>query len=594
MLLKNIRNPLTKLSVKQQLILVFIILAIPVFLFDWYANTKVEEMIKRNVTSAYVQLNNQHFQMINRDIDSMDRMMTTIILNPLTQNMAGNGDETVYKRVNEYQEMSKLLASYSMNVGGGESIYFSYYVYDPHSIYNFAPNQPHLGRAGVYFYSDENQATFIRGAIEKKGKGMLVLMDDEGQQVLSYVRAVNSVYRGNNIIGVLVATQIQKKIQNSMNSVTLPTNSEIYLVDLSDRILASTTYKNGNTIELPAEVGMGVGEFEDTKDKITKDFIYVVHSNFIQQQKLVYEIPIISLLQQQKELKSFIKLILIGYTVLGLVLIIYFWNSLMTPLQRLASFARSFAPGKKVPSRIESKRNDEVGVLINSVYDMTNRINVLIHDKYAMEIKQKEAQLKILYEQINPHLLYNTLESIYWKSSLEGHTESTEMIKDLSNLMRIGLSRGQELITVEKELEHAKAYISLEKKRYEYNFKIDWQIDEATFINLIPKITLQPLIENAIVHGVRNMDEDGEIVISTELKNGCIIVRIEDNGFKEVNYETINLLLNEKKPSSGYGLRNVHQRIHLHFGNEYGLSVQPRHGGGTVVIIRLPECKETP
>lgn len=594
MLLKNLRNPLTKLSVKQQLILVFVILAIPVFLFDWYANTKVEEMIKRNVTSAYVQLNKQHFQMINRDIDSMDRMMTTIILNPLTQNMAGNGDETVYKRVTEYQEMSKLLASYSMNVGGGESIYFSYYVYDPHSLYNFAPNQPHFGRAGVYFYSDENQATFIRGAIEKKGKGMLVLMDDGGQQVLSYVRAVNSVYRGNNIIGVLVATQIHKKIQDSMNSVSLPTNSEIYLVDLSDRILASTTYKNGNTIELPAEVGMGVGEFEDTKDKITKDFIYVVHSNFIQQQKLVYEIPIISLLQQQKELKSFIKFILIGYTVLGLVLIIYFWNSLVTPLQRLASFARSFAPGKKVPNRIESKRNDEVGVLINSVYDMTNRINVLIHDKYAMEIKQKEAQLKILYEQINPHLLYNTLESIYWKSSLEGHTESTEMIKDLSNLMRIGLSRGQELITLEKELEHAKAYTSLEKKRYEYNFKIDWQIDEATLINLIPKITLQPLIENAIIHGIRNMDEDGEIVISTEIDNGCVIVRIEDNGFKAVNYEVCNLLLNERNPSSGYGLRNVHQRIQLHFGNEHGVSIQPRHGGGTVVIISLPECKETP
>ncbi|HEX7057787.1 MAG TPA: sensor histidine kinase, partial [Bacilli bacterium] len=236
------------------------------------------------------------------------------------------------------------------------------------------------------------------------------------------------------------------------------------------------------------------------------------------------------------------------------------------------------------------------GVLIYSVYDMANRLNHLIQYRYTMEIKQKEAQLRILYQQINPHLLYNTLESIYWKSSLEGHSEAAEMIKELAKLMRIGLSRGRELITLREEMEHASAYARLQQKRYESGFRIHFRIESDTLDNLIPKITLQPLIENAIVHGVRNMGEDGEIVVSAEAADHKVIIRVEDNGYKAVDYAAIDQMLNGENaaPPLGYGLRNVHERIRLHFGAEYGLRFAPREQGGTVVTITLPECREEP
>lgn len=254
---------------------------------------------------------------------------------------------------------------------------------------------------------------------------------------------------------------------------------------------------------------------------------------------------------------------------------------------------RKYEPGNRVPETPRRGSNDEVSVLINATYDMARRLNSLIMYKYQMELKQKESQLQLLYQQINPHLLYNTLESIYWKSSLEGNVESAEMIKELSKLMKISLSRGRELITLEEELEHAGAYIKLQQHRHDYVFAVIWNIAPGTTRNLIPKITLQPLIENAIIHGVKHMEEDGEIIITSVLEDGRIRITIEDNGYKQVDYKAIEQILNDDSPNpvNGYGIRNIHQRVQLHFGRDYGISYRARERGGTIVSVILPKSE---
>lgn len=246
-----------------------------------------------------------------------------------------------------------------------------------------------------------------------------------------------------------------------------------------------------------------------------------------------------------------------------------------------------------MPETPKRGSNDEVSVLISSTYDMARRLNGLIMYKYQMELKQKESQLQLLYQQINPHLLYNTLESIYWKSSLEGNVESAEMIKELSKLMKISLSRGRELITLEEELEHASAYIKLQQHRYDYVFSVTWNIAAETKSNLIPKITLQPLIENAIIHGVKNMEEDGAIIITAAAMEDRVLITIEDNGYKQADYEAITRILYDESPNpaSGYGIRNINQRVQLHFGPDYGITYRPRAGGGTVAAVLLPKTE---
>ncbi len=600
-------NPLTRMRVKHQLILLFFVLVSPVILLNWYANTRAEEILKRHVTNAYAELNKQNFSLIARDIDTISRIMTTIIQNPVTQSLQhqvepfdlpDDPDET-FDRVKQYQAADRLLNNYSLGMTGGEAVYYYLYIYDPDGQYPFAPiPQSKYKNGGVFFYSDETKPEWIDEATELKGRGYLKLVKELSsasvKNTLGYIRAVNSTVQGNKTIGVLVATNMNKKIEQSLQPVSLPDEGEIYLTDYDNRVLASSTSKIGNTLELPANLVTG-DDPEGTVDVIDSSYIYVEHYHYASQQKLIYKIPIRSMLQQSSELKQVIQLISAVYFLFGLAVMAYFWRSLLTPMQRLAVFTRAYEPGKKVPDRVENGRNDEVGVLIHAVHGMARRMNSLIEDRYLMEIKQKEIELQVLYQQINPHLLYNTLESIYWKSALEGNSQSAEMIKELATLMRIALSRGRELIPLSEELEHAEAYMNLQQKRYEYEFKVTWDLAEDTLDNLIPKITLQPLIENAIIHGVRNMGEDGEIAVTARSETDRIVIRIADNGYKEVDYEAIvrTLSADQEQPKTGYGIRNVHQRIQLHFGPSYGLHYGPGEGGGTIVTIALPIRAQT-
>ncbi|MFD0674222.1 sensor histidine kinase [Cohnella sp. GCM10027633] len=599
----SIRNPLTKMNVRQQLILLLLVLVSPVFILNWYANMMAERILTSQVTSAYEELNKQNHFLLNRDIDTINRIMSTIIQNPVAQKMIIEpGDEQI-DLVRKDSDMTKLLRSNSVGIFGGEAVYYFLFVFDPNDRFDFAPNNVNIDKmdtsSNVFYYSDANKLPWMEAALAQKGKGVFAYIDSLGpkgdQETLAYMRTVNNISRGNSVIGILVATKMEKKIEESFGTVSLPEGGEMYLTDWNNRVLSSTTGMIGRTIRLPEPIGTE-SEFERTTSVISDGFIYVMHAKLSLNQKLIYKIPASSLLQKQDELKRVIQLVSIVYSLFALVVMMYFWRSLMNPLQKLATFSRSYEPGRPLPKAPPNERNDEVGVLIYSVHNMTRRLNDMIHDQYVMEIKQKESQLQLLYQQINPHLLYNTLESIYWKSSLEGNTGSAEMIKELSKLMRISLSRGRELITIKEELEHANAYASLQQMRYEYGFQVIWRIDEEVLAYEIPKITLQPLIENAIIHGVMNMGEDGEIVVSAEKTGDMIRLAVEDNGYKEVDYEAINRLIHDADSTSGYGIRNVEQRIRLHFGAPYGLTYEPREGEGTRVVVllplRLPEANE--
>lgn len=591
----KLRNPLTKMNVKQQMILLFLVLVIPLFILNSYGNGKAGQVLKRHVTNAYIELNKQNFKLISRDIETINKVTSTVLQNAMIQQLSMVGDDAILARVKNYEKIGTMLNTYSQETDEREPLYYSLYVYDPDNAYFFAPYYPESKKSGVYFFSSEKEKPeWFDEAVSRKGNGYLRLTDhlsppakgQKDQQTLLYVRAINNIYKGGTI-GVLAVSNVDARIGESLKTVSLP-EGEIYFTDWNNHILTATEKGKTGVLDLPPELDPGSSSI-GVKDVITKDFIYVADFNYVLQQKLIYKVPVKALLQQQNEIKRVILFISIAYFIVGLIIILYFWRSLMTPLQKLVFFVRRYEPGHIVPQTPLRKRNDEVSVLISTIYDMARRLNDLIHYKYTMDLKQKEAQLSLLYQQINPHLLYNTLESIYWKSMMEGNTTSAEMIKDLSKLMKISLSRGRELITLEEELEHATAYIKLQQNRYDYAFRVEIDIPEHLHDVNIPKITLQPLIENAIIHGIKNMGEDGEIRIDAEESQGVLYIRIADNGFKPVDYDAIRKVLTDDSPNpaKGYGIRNIHQRLQLHFGPEYGLAYEARDDGGTTVTVSL-------
>ncbi|MEC0240706.1 histidine kinase [Paenibacillus dokdonensis] len=591
----KLQNPFTKMNVKQQLILLFLVLVIPLFILNAYGNNKAGQILKRHVTNAYIELNKQNFKLISRDIETINKVTSTVFQNSMIQQLGTTKDEGILARVKNYEKIEVMLSTYSQETDEREPLYYSLYVYDPDNAYFFAPYYPESKKSGVYFFSnDKEKPEWFDEAVSRKGNGYLKLTDhlsppvkgQKDQKTLLYVRAINNIYQGGTI-GVLAVSNVDARIAESLKTVSLP-EGEIYFTDWQDHILTTTEAGREGVLELPPELDPGRSAI-GVKDVITKDFIYVADYNYVLQQKLIYKVPVKALLQQQNEIKRVILLISIAYFIVGLIIILYFWRSLMTPLQKLVFFVRRYEPGNIVPQTPYRKRSDEVSVLISTIYDMARRLNDLIHYKYKMDLKQKETQLSLLYQQINPHLLYNTLESIYWKSTMEGNTVSADMIKDLSKLMKISLSRGRELITLEEELEHATAYIKLQQNRYDYAFRVEMDIPEHLYSVNIPKITLQPLIENGIIHGIKNMGEDGEIRIIAEESQGVLYIRISDNGFKDVDYDVIRKVLSDDSSNSptGYGIRNIHQRLQLHYGPEYGLAYEGRAEGGTTVTVSL-------
>ena len=589
-------NPMTDMSIKKQVMILLIVLLTPVLLMNGYANHRANGIIQKQVTNAYVELIRQNYAVINRDIDSIQKITTTIVLNHLTQNMRFDPDASIVELARKKEAMDLALANYSLGETMGVPVSYSLFVIYPQEYrdhYTFATDYKRSTTGqGVFFVSDEELEGWLEEAVQRRGRGFLQIIEQLGHnegKTLAYIRAVNDITNGHNMIGVLVASHVDSVIERSLREVSLPEGSEIFLMDAERQLLAGTHGGIGDEMTIPAPQRFTEAA-PNTYYFIDESHMYVLEADRTVGSRLVYQIPIQSLTQQQEELRRTIYMVSIVYFVLCLAVMMYFLRSIIRPLHRMASFFKTYKPGHVMDDEALAIRKDELGVLVNSVNKMSVRLKNLIHDTYEMELKHKEAQLQLLYEQINPHLLYNTLESIYWKCSLEGDREAAEMIKELSKLMKIGLSRGRDLIRMEEEWEHVQAYVGLQQKKYEYRFQTVWDMDEDVHKALIPKVTLQPLVENAIVHGVKYMGEDGLIIVRARKQDDLLVVSIEDNGFKKVDLARIQTYLCDADgdPAVGYGLRNVHRRIQMHFGAEYGVQIAAREPQGTQVIIQLP------
>ena len=218
---------------------------------------------------------------------------------------------------------------------------------------------------------------------------------------------------------------------------------------------------------------------------------------------------------------------------------------------------------------VHSDYSDEIGNLTNNFDNMIRHINRLIEDIRESEHIQKKAELKALQAQIKPHFLYNVLQAVNWNAMDKGDTETSLIVVNLSNFYRAVLNKGDDDISVEKELKIVEYYINVEKAIYGDIFKVAYNIDEGIKNCLAIPLILQPLVENAIEHGIRSLAEPhGEIAVSAYAEGGTLVFTVSDNGAGIPPQKTDTILT---KATSGYGLKNINERIKLRFGEEYGL-----------------------
>ncbi|WP_347176595.1 sensor histidine kinase [Bacillus sp. HSf4] len=290
-----------------------------------------------------------------------------------------------------------------------------------------------------------------------------------------------------------------------------------------------------------------------------------------------------------KEIHLYVLLFLLAAGFLGLTASYYLSYSMSRPILKLTSFMQK-AEGGDFSTLYQENRQDEIGLLGKSFNRLMLRIKELMFVTEKQERQKREAELRVLQAQINPHFLYNTLDTINWMARKKGAEEVTDLVQALSKLFRISLSKGRDIIPLADEFEHVENYLKIQKARY--RDKLNYSIERLEFAGdrLILKLVLQPIVENAIYHGIKEKRGPGHIRIIGKEEDGCLTIKVEDDGagMDEHTLNKINEQFKKRENATGYGMINVHERIALTFGEPFGLTVESRKGAGTSVLIRLP------
>ena len=236
---------------------------------------------------------------------------------------------------------------------------------------------------------------------------------------------------------------------------------------------------------------------------------------------------------------------------------------------------------------VYSDSSDEIGIMVNSFRKMMDEINRLIDEVYVNKIALKEYELKALQAQINPHFLYNTLSMMNWMAIRSNQMDISKVTLALSTFYRTALSKDEDVVTVENCIQNTKAYLEIQLVMHDHSFTVDWEIDPTIKNEKMPKLLLQPIVENAIEHGIDEKEEgDKNLALSFHGKEDIVEITVRDNG-KGMEQEKAEKLVTYQ--AKGYGLKNVNDRIHLLYGNEYGIQIFSELGIGTTVVMRFPK-----
>ncbi|WP_338130565.1 sensor histidine kinase [Cohnella ginsengisoli] len=242
---------------------------------------------------------------------------------------------------------------------------------------------------------------------------------------------------------------------------------------------------------------------------------------------------------------------------------------------------------------LDIRTGDEIGRVAFIFTGMVQQIQDLIERVYKGQLREKEAELKAMQAQINPHFLYNTLDSIRWMAVKNKDYEVGEQIEALSDLFRHSLNQGKEATTLREEIDHLRNYLLIQQTRFSDRLSCLIEVDPSALDAEIPKLVLQPLVENAIVHGLEDEPRGGRIEVRAAYANGEIAITVRDNGKGTDALPIRAMLAGDTTGREAFALLNIHERIKLRYGEEYGLEFDSAPGRGTVVVVRIPARETT-
>ncbi|WP_099469631.1 sensor histidine kinase [Konateibacter massiliensis] len=417
---------------------------------------------------------------------------------------------------------------------------------------------------------------------------------DDYKWVVTLSCGIENPYTGE-IEGVLFVDLNYSAINNLCEGISLGSKGYVFIVDSQGRIIyhpRQTLIYGGLKSEKVEEVLNGnktnftTAEGEDSK-------LYTVYTSDKTGWTVVGVAYLSELMAGKEETQLAYLFTALFLIIISGVIAIVLSSEITKPLKQLANSMRAVWEGHFEHAEIEVLDRNEIGMLGNSFNIMTRKIKELMEEIVREQRQKRKSELKALQSQINPHFLYNTLDSIIWMAESGKNKEVVLMTSSLAKLFRQSISNEDEIVTIENEAEYTRSYLTIQKMRYKDKLEFEIAIEEDILRESIVKLVLQPLVENAIYHGIKYKEGKGLIRITARREEADIVICIEDNG-KGMDEETLEHIFEKKanRRSAGVGVTNVNNRLKLYYGSDYGLKFRSTLDVGTIVEVRVPASGE--
>ncbi len=410
--------------------------------------------------------------------------------------------------------------------------------------------------------------------------------------VLSLYRQLNDINNLTKRLGIIRIDLSEREINRIYRDIQLGETGYVFITNKDGVILSHSNVeminKNIRNEELFKKVFTGENGFYREKYS-GQDMLVTYYESNIQDMTYISVVPFKEI---TRELNTSLKVTLSIVAVviaLAFIALSFLTMKITKPIKKMTVLMKKVEQGN-LDVLINTDRKDEIGTLGRSFNSMTRKLKILIEEVYKIQLSRKEAELKTLQAQINPHFLYNTLDVIYWTSRLENAPRTGEIVSALAKLFKLGLNKGSEITTIKKEVEHVQSYLTIQKFRYDEIPEFRIAVDESILEHSTIKLILQPFVENALMHGIAEMGGRGRVEILGRDQGKNICFEVIDNG-KGMEEDRIREIFEENFESDqkGYGVRNVHKRIKLYFGQDYGVEIFSKTASGTKVVITIPK-----
>lgn len=585
--LEKIKIWYMNLSLKYKILIFFygviIFVSTVLGLYSYFlTSNNIQKEIKEVSFRDIKQISNS-LEFLQNDIDELS---TFLVLNRDVQNAIRKDESTGYTM----EQIDSLIASKK---------YISFIaIYGDNGFKYYSGSDGSFGINNLNIIKNSN---IYKKSSELKGNPLWISLNEGNQifildnkfQKISMCRTIldTNTYREKGFMLICVNTSsLGNMFKESINN----NGSTILLLDEQDNLITYSNKDSSFNIEeiLPSIKKITTGiegkkiDFINNKKNLI-NYCSVSNSGW----KLVYFVPTKNILTNISSIMTVTLYVILGCLVVSFFISLYISSFLTRPIKKLLESMKKVKNGD-FRRKVDFKYKDEIGMLGIEYNHMIDNISELINSVYKLQLKEKEAELKALQAQINPHFLYNTLDTIYWKAEKLKEHDLSELVYALSKLFRLTLNKGMDFNMVRDEKDFIECYLLIQKSRYKDKLSYEINIDNSILDFTMPKLILQPFVENAIIHGTERNDEKSNIKVMGYHEEDSIIFIVEDDGVG-IDEDTIKTLLSEPKESEGkrkgYAIFNVYERLKLYYGEKSLLKIESSAFKGTRVTISFPK-----